>query len=44
MYVSVDIESDGPIPGPHSLLSLGAAAFDLTTADPRLPFLVWPRS
>ena len=25
-YVSVDIESDGPIPGPHSMLSLGAAA------------------
>jgi len=28
VYVSVDIESDGPIPGPHSMLSLGAAAFD----------------
>ena len=27
IYVSVDIESDGPIPGPHSMLSLGAAAF-----------------
>ena len=27
-YVSVDIEADGPIPGIHSLLSLGAAAFD----------------
>lgn len=26
-YVSVDIEADGPIPGPHSMLSLGAAAF-----------------
>lgn len=28
IYVSVDIEADGPIPGPHSMLSLGAAAFD----------------
>lgn len=27
VYVSVDIESDGPIPGPHSMLSLGSAAF-----------------
>ena len=26
VYVSVDIETDGPIPGPHSMLSLGAAA------------------
>lgn len=26
-YISVDIETDGPIPGPHSMLSLGAAAF-----------------
>lgn len=29
VYISVDIESDGPIPGPHSMLSLGAAAFYL---------------
>lgn len=27
VYVSVDIEADGPIPGPYSMLSLGAAAF-----------------
>ncbi len=27
IYLSVDIEADGPIPGPHSMLSLGAAAF-----------------
>lgn len=27
-YCSVDIESDGPLPGPNSMLSLGAAAFD----------------
>lgn len=29
IYISCDIESDGPIPGPHSMLSLGAAAFSL---------------
>jgi len=27
IYVSTDIESDGPIPGPNSMLSLGSAAF-----------------
>ncbi len=27
IYVSVDIEADGPIPGPHSMLSIGAAAY-----------------
>lgn len=27
-YISVDIETDGPIPGDNSMLSLGAAAFD----------------
>lgn len=27
IYISVDIEADGPIPGLHSMLSLGAAAF-----------------
>ncbi len=30
LYLSVDIEADGPIPGPHSMLSLAAVAF---TAD-----------
>jgi hypothetical protein len=29
MYFSVDVESDGPIPGPHSMLSLGCAAFSV---------------
>jgi len=29
IYVSVDVESDGPIPGPNSMLSLGAAAYQL---------------
>ncbi len=28
IYVSVDIEADGPIPGPHSMLSLGAVGYD----------------
>lgn len=27
IYVSTDVEADGPIPGPHSLLSLGSAAY-----------------
>ncbi len=27
-YVSVDIEADGPVPGLHSMLSLGAVAHD----------------
>lgn len=29
LYISVDIESDGPIPGMYSMLSFGAAAFIL---------------
>jgi hypothetical protein len=32
-YVSTDIEADGPIPGPHSMLSMASAAF---TADGEL--------
>lgn len=27
IYISTDIETDGPIPGPHSMLSFGSAAF-----------------
>ena len=27
VYVSTDIEADGPIPGPHSMLSFGSAAY-----------------
>jgi hypothetical protein len=27
IFVSTDIEADGPIPGPYSMLSLGSAAF-----------------
>jgi hypothetical protein len=33
VYVSTDVEADGPIPGPHSMLSFGSAAF---TADKTL--------
>ena len=33
IYVSTDCETDGPIPGPHSMLSFGSAAF---TADKQL--------
>ncbi len=32
-YVSTDVETDGPIPGPHSMLSLASAAY---TADKTL--------
>ena len=27
IYISTDVESDGPIPGPNSMLSIGSAAF-----------------
>src|SRR5947209_8140321 len=27
IYVSTDIETDGPIPGPHSMLSFASAAY-----------------
>jgi hypothetical protein len=30
IYVSTDVEADGPIPGPHSMLSFGSAAFTET--------------
>src|SRR3954452_12425952 len=30
VYVSTDVETDGPIPGPHSMLSFASAAY---TAD-----------
>lgn len=30
IYFSTDIESNGPIPGPNSMLSMGTAAFDST--------------
>ena len=28
IYVSTDVETDRPIPGPHSMLSFGSVAFD----------------
>lgn len=34
VYVSVDIETDGPLPGPNSMLSFGAAAFVLDQVEP----------
>lgn len=27
VYISTDVETDGPIPGPHSMLSFGSAVF-----------------
>lgn len=33
IYISTDVETDGPIPGPHSMLSFGSAAF---TADKQM--------
>jgi len=33
IYVSTDVEADGPIPGPHSMLSFGSAAYQ---ADKKL--------
>ena len=33
IYVSTDIEADGPVPGPHNMLSVGSAAF---SADGKL--------
>jgi hypothetical protein len=33
VYVSTDVEADGPIPGPHSMLSFASAAY---TADKTL--------
>lgn len=37
VYISVDIETDGPIPGQNSMLSLGAAEFDPLSAFPEGP-------
>ena len=35
IYISTDVETDGPIPGPHSMLSFASAAFlpDKTLVD-----------
>lgn len=37
VYVSIDIEATGPVPGPYSMLSLGAAAFIPGTPNDRTP-------
>jgi len=34
VYISIDIEADGPIPGPYSMLNLGAAAFKYGRTKP----------
>jgi len=34
IYVSVDIEADGPIPGDNSMLNFGLAAFELDNREP----------
>ena len=34
IYVSTDIEADGPIPGRYSLLSFASAAFDTGRLTP----------
>lgn len=33
LWISVDIEADGPVPGPYSMLGLGAAVADVQDAD-----------
>ena len=40
IFVSIDCETSGPIPGPHSMLSLGAAAFSLPDETPLRTFSV----
>jgi hypothetical protein len=44
VYVSTDIETDGPIPGPHSLLSFASAAYlaDKTLVDTFTGFVAKP--
>jgi hypothetical protein len=36
VYFSVDVEADGPVPGPYSLVSLGACVAALRTAGGRV--------
>lgn len=40
IFISTDVETDGPIPGPYSMLSLGAAAFVLPNKEPISTFSV----
>ena len=36
IYVSTDVETDGPIPGPYSMLSIGSVAYALSQENGRL--------
>jgi len=38
VYVHVDIEADGPIPGPYSMLNVGLAAFQAGSREPVATF------
>lgn len=38
IYISIDVETDGPIPGQNSMLSLGAAAFLPGSLEPVASF------
>lgn len=40
VFISTDVETDGPIPGPNSMLSLGAAAFVEPSPEPIAAFSV----
>lgn len=37
LYISVDVEADGPIPGPYSMISFGAAVAGRQDADGYVP-------
>jgi hypothetical protein len=41
IFISIDIEADGPIPGLNNMLSFGAAAFDLKAKNPRTPLFTF---
>jgi len=44
LYISIDIEADGPIPGVYSMLSLGAAAFRRGGPVERIPLKTFKRN
>ena len=49
IYVSCDVEADGPIPGHNNMLAFGAAAFDLErekdwTIGPREPIVTFEKN
>jgi hypothetical protein len=39
VYISVDVEADGPVPGPYSLVSLGACVAAVRAADGRVDII-----